>query len=47
MVERACRSTVEQSHLKASSKPTPEEKENRKIEMFIHQCQEQYGAGLI
>lgn len=47
VVERACRSTLEQSHLKASSKPTPEEKDNRKIEMFIQQFQEQYAAGLI
>lgn len=38
---------LEQSHLKASSKPTPEEKDNRKIEKFIQQFQEQYAAGLI
>lgn len=45
--ESACRSTVQQSHLKARSKFTPEEKDNKKIEVFVHQCQEPYTAGLI
>lgn len=45
-LRQPCRSTAEQFHLKASSKPTSEEKDSRKIEVFIHQFQEQYAAGL-